>query len=161
MGGEVGHAHSYKPLPEPILTQYGNCIWKCPWWRHQKEHIPRNWPFVRGIHRLPMNSPHKGQWRGALICSMICAWINGWVNNRDADDLRRHHTHYDTIVMYRKLRSSWLAHSVSMRGQHTSYAAVSLLLSWQWRQIKPNQYHSCKIFFCFGYFQSVWENTTI
>ena len=23
------------------------------------KHFPRNWPFVRGIHRLPVNSPHK------------------------------------------------------------------------------------------------------
>ena len=23
--------------------------------------FPRNWPFVRGIHRSPVNSPHKGQ----------------------------------------------------------------------------------------------------
>ena len=22
--------------------------------------VPRNWPFVRGIHRWPVNSPHKG-----------------------------------------------------------------------------------------------------
>ena len=29
---------------------------------------PRYWPLVRGItHRSPVNSPHKGQWRGALI----------------------------------------------------------------------------------------------
>ena len=27
------------------------------------KHFPRNWPFVRGIHRGPVNSPHKGQWR--------------------------------------------------------------------------------------------------
>ena len=27
----------------------------------------RYWPFVRGIHRWPVNSPHKGQWRGALM----------------------------------------------------------------------------------------------
>ena len=26
-----------------------------------------------------MNSPHKGQWRGASMFSLICAWINGWV----------------------------------------------------------------------------------
>ena len=26
-----------------------------------------NWLFVRGIHRSPVNSPHKGQWRGALM----------------------------------------------------------------------------------------------
>ena len=30
-------------------------------------HFPRYWPFVRRIHRSPVNSPHKGQWRGALI----------------------------------------------------------------------------------------------
>ena len=24
------------------------------------------WPFVRGIHRSPVDSPHKGQWRGAF-----------------------------------------------------------------------------------------------
>ena len=43
-----------------------------------------HWPFVRGIHRSPMNSPHKGKWRWA----MICAWTNAWVNNQDADYLR-------------------------------------------------------------------------
>ena len=26
-----------------------------------------------------MNSPHKGQWRGALMFSLICAWMDGWV----------------------------------------------------------------------------------
>ena len=36
------------------------------------KHFPRNWPFVRS----PVNSPHKGQWRGALMFSLICAWIN-------------------------------------------------------------------------------------
>ena len=40
------------------------------------KHFPRYWSFVRGIHR----SPHKGQWRGALMFSVICVWINdsGW-----------------------------------------------------------------------------------
>ena len=47
------------------------------------KHFPRYWPFVRGIHRSPVNSPHKGQWRGALMFSLICTWINGWVNNRE------------------------------------------------------------------------------
>ena len=35
--------------------------------------FPRYWPFVRGIHRSPVNSPHKGQWRGALVFSFISA----------------------------------------------------------------------------------------
>ena len=54
---------------------------------------------LRGIHGSPVNSPHKGQSRGALMFSLICAWINGWVNNREAGDLRRHHAHYCVIVM--------------------------------------------------------------
>ena len=63
------------------------------------KHFPRYWPFVRGIHRSPVNSPHKGQWRGALMFSFICTRTNGWVNNPDTGDLRRHRTHYDVNVM--------------------------------------------------------------
>ena len=47
----------------------------------------------------PVISPHKGQWRGALMFSLICARINGWVNNGQAGDLRRNHAHYVVIVM--------------------------------------------------------------
>ena len=50
-------------------------------------------------YRSPVNSPHKSQWRGALMFSLICTWMNGWVNNREAGDLRRHRTHYDVTVM--------------------------------------------------------------
>ena len=61
--------------------------------------FPRNWPFLRGIHRSPVKYPHKGQWRGALMFSLICAWINAWVNNREAGDLRRYRSHYDVTIM--------------------------------------------------------------
>ena len=61
--------------------------------------FPRYWPLVRGIPRPPVNSPHKSQWRGALMFSLIYAWTNGWVNNRDAGNLRRHCVHYYIIVM--------------------------------------------------------------
>ena len=67
------------------------------------KHFPRYWPFVRGIHRPPVKSPHKGQWRGALMFSLICVWINGWVNTGEAGDLRRYRAHYVVIVMGRKL----------------------------------------------------------
>ena len=63
------------------------------------KHFPRYWTFVRGIHRSPVNSPHKDQWRGALMFTLICARINGWVNNRMAGDLRRYRAHYDITVM--------------------------------------------------------------
>ena len=61
--------------------------------------VLRYWPFVRGIHRSPVNSPHNGHWRRILIFSMICAWTNGLVNNRDASNLRRHRAHFDVTVM--------------------------------------------------------------
>ena len=72
------------PVPDDVIK------WK---------HFPRYWPFVRGIHLSPVNSPHKGQWRGALMFSLICVWINGWANNGEAGDFRRYRAHYVVIVM--------------------------------------------------------------
>ena len=63
------------------------------------KHFPCYWPFVRGVHLSPVNSPHKGQWRGALMFSLIYDWINGWVNNSEVGYLRRHRVHYDVTVM--------------------------------------------------------------
>ena len=64
------------------------------------KHFQRYWPFVWGIHRSPVNSPHKGQWRRALIFSLICVWINDWVNNGEAGDLRPYRAYYDVTVMW-------------------------------------------------------------
>ena len=63
------------------------------------KHFPCNLTLVWRIHRSPVNSPHKGQWHGALMFSLICAWNNSWANNGDAGDLRRHRAHFDVIVM--------------------------------------------------------------
>ena len=63
------------------------------------KHFPRYWSFVRGIHRSPVNSPHNGQWRGALMFFFTCVWRNTWVNNREGGDLGHHRVHYDVIVM--------------------------------------------------------------
>ena len=63
------------------------------------KHFPHNWPFVPGIHRSPVNSLHKGQWRGAVMFSLICVWRNSWENSRKAGDLRRYRAHYDVSVM--------------------------------------------------------------
>ena len=75
-------------------------------WEHDDvikwKRFPRYWPFVRGIHRSPVNSPHNGQRRGNSVFSLICVWI-GWVNNREAGDLRRHRAHYHVTVMKRLL----------------------------------------------------------
>ena len=63
------------------------------------KHFPLYWPFVRGVHLSPVNSPHEGQWRRALMFSLIGVWTNVWVNNWDAGDLRRHRAHYDVTVL--------------------------------------------------------------
>ena len=88
------------------------------------KNFPRYWPFVRGIHRSPVNSPHKGQWCGALMFSLICARINGWVNNREAGDLRRHQAHCGVIVM-----THWYYHSWYYRSEWIIAAVIQLGIS--------------------------------
>ena len=65
-----------------------------PWWRHQMETFSALLAICAG--NSLGNSPHKGQWRGALMFSLICVWIYGWVNNRVAGDLR---CYYNVIVV--------------------------------------------------------------
>ena len=86
-----------QPPNYALVTVLGNSIehddvikWKL---------FPRYWPLCGEFTGLRCNSPHKGQWRGALIFSFMCVWINGWVNNRKAGDLRCCHAHYDVSVM--------------------------------------------------------------
>ena len=73
--------------------------WFRSWWRHQMKIISALLARLMGIHRWPVNSPHKGQWGGVLEFSLIYAFTNDWVNNRDARDLRRHRADYDVTVM--------------------------------------------------------------
>ena len=89
-----GHQSLCEPLlsVDPVYWCHDDVIkWK---------HFPRYWPFVRGIHRSPVNSLQKGQWRRAFMFSLIWTWGNLWVNNSEAGDLRRYRTHYDVIVMF-------------------------------------------------------------
>ena len=67
------------------------------WWRHQMERFSALLVICDG--EFPVNSPHKRQWRGALMFCLICAWMNGWANKREADNLRRHRAHYHVTVM--------------------------------------------------------------
>ena len=88
------------------LTFYHQAIF----WIHDDvkwKHFPRHWPYVWGIHQSTVNSPHKGQWRGALMFPLICTWMNAWVNNREAGDSRRLHAHNDVIVMQCWLTVDW------------------------------------------------------
>ena len=90
--------------PGTLSTHHTHCIWKIKalgsWWRHQMETFSALLALCAGNSPVPVNSPHKGQWRGALMFSLICAWI---VNHRKAGDLRRHRAHYDVTVMLREV----------------------------------------------------------
>ena len=122
-----------KPLPDPLLTYHPRAI---------KQHIPqqsvtkssltityskihsnlpgagelsetaRNYVHKLWIHWLPMNSPHKDQWRRPLMFSLIYAWINGWITvchgtycdsfvnhfiDSHIDVEKRHHIAYDIL----------------------------------------------------------------
>ena len=82
-----GHDQLVTKLPRSVTRPYSGQVDRCS---------------LDGLsnHQSSVNSPHKGQWSGALMFSEICAWINGWVNNREAGDLRRHRAHHDVIVMF-------------------------------------------------------------
>ena len=58
--------------------------------------IKWNWPFVRGIHRSPVNFPHRTDVFDVLFNLRM---NNRLGNNRDAGYLRRHRAHYDVTVM--------------------------------------------------------------
>ena len=79
-----------------VLIEY---VWEAlkAWWRHQMKTFSALLAISAG--NSPVNSLHRGQWRGALVFSLICAWINGWVNNGEAGDLRHHRAHYGVTVM--------------------------------------------------------------
>ena len=92
-----------------------------------------------------MNSPQKGQWRGALMFSLICVWINSWVNNREAGDLRRHRVHYDVIVMelahtgqygrFFFLNHQYITRSQMGWGYKTKFPCSAILVIFQWYEI--------------------------
>ena len=88
----------------PIILWF--CCWSFfPWWRQVETFsaLLVLWELITGplgIRRSSVNSPHKGQWRGALMFSLICAWTNDWANHRDPGDLKSQCIHYDVTVMH-------------------------------------------------------------
>ena len=82
-------------LATKVMTNWSTWQSSYSWWRQSL----RVTGHLSGEYRSLVNSPHKGQWRGALMFSLICAWIKGWLNNHAAYDLRRHRAIYDVVVM--------------------------------------------------------------
>ena len=99
-----GNAQTHIYTPVCLYVSYIWHAWSfwathVSWWRHQMETLSALLAICAGNSPPPVNSPHKGWWRGALIFYLICAWLNGWANNGEAGDLRRHRAHYDVSVM--------------------------------------------------------------
>ena len=72
------------------------------------KHFRRYWPFLRGIHRSPVNSPHKGQWRGVCCFFDLCLEKNGWWCTDLANTNRSHLGHYrwrEDVVFLMKFSS--------------------------------------------------------
>ena len=91
-----------------------------------------------GIRRLPVNSPHKGQRRRALMFSFISAWRNGWVNNREAGDLRRHRAHYYVNIMLNFLVSSCSFPCAIYWSQVSKMKIASTTFEW-WTLLLPTK----------------------
>ena len=88
--------------------------YRITWWRHQMGTFSALLAFCAGNSPVPVNSPHKGQWLGALMFPLICAWVHGCANNREADDSRCHSAHYDVTVMACKIRFISMLWAVSV-----------------------------------------------
>ena len=93
-------------------------------------------PLWWGIHRSPVNSPHKGQWCGALMFSLICAWTNDWANHRDASDLRHNRDHYDVTAMCCKMRRLLT---------HNSRPSAMDFSPWYWLEMKNKQFGCIRV----------------
>ena len=129
------------------------------WWRHQMETFSALLALCAGNSPVPVNSPHKGQWRGALMFSLICVWINGWVNSREAGDLRRHRGHYDVNVMTEmEPRESWILRELCTKYIWTRnmfwWTVIRIIVSSRERQGVSN----CMLLDCL--FKSLFRLTT-
>ena len=63
------------------------------------KHFPRYWPFVRGIHRSPGNSPHKKPEARNFYALFDLRLHKRESKNGEAGDLWHHRAHYDVSVM--------------------------------------------------------------
>ena len=68
------------------------------------KHFPRYWPFVWGIDRSPVNSPHRGQWRFDVFFDLrpnkrLSKQSWGWGFEIPSRSLWRHYNEYWITVI--------------------------------------------------------------
>ena len=90
------------------------------------KHFPCYWPFVRGIHRSPVDSLHKSQWHGDIMFSVMCVSTNGRTNNGGAHDLRRHRVHITSVLLrWISVVLEWSNANINLMTYRLCYRAIN------------------------------------
>ena len=99
------------------------------WFEHYDvikwKHFLHYWPFVRGIHWSPVDSPHKGQWCKALMFSLIWARTNGW-----AKILRRPWFEMPSLSLWRHSNGCSIKRSLSSTGKDFNFLPHLEVVLW-------------------------------
>ena len=120
-----GHAQCHISIEECISTAHISHDDVIKWKQFQ-----RYWPFVLGIHRSQMNSPHKAPWRGALMFSLTCAlnkrlskqsqgwWFEtpslpSWRHCNDIYILRSSYSNYHEHIEAQNMAAAWQTAGIS------------------------------------------------
>ena len=122
-----------------------------PWHHHvyddviKWKHFPRYSPFVRGIRRPPVNSPHKCQWRVALmfffdLClnKRLSKQLWAWWFETPSHLLWRHR--YDIIqVQWRWMMELLWENSWAIRRRFKQWPSVRMTRFWS--QVNIAEHH--------------------
>ena len=129
-----------------------------PWWQHKMGTFSALLALCAGNSLSPVNSPHKGQWHGALMFSLICDWTNGkskqsrrrWFETRSCSLWRHCNAHFqrdeNLILSYfifwsseQILRMPWQHRS------HVSYTSYAKIIVIGWHKSAPAKFKSEQI----------------
>ena len=106
------------------LTRVCLVVW--PAWHQRKHQNPFYWPFVREIHRWPVDFPHKGPVTQALMFPLMSAWTN---------NLSKHALgHCMETLMFIVTWSQWLDETWRHRDPRVQIA----LIMWKCHQCHQN-----------------------
>ena len=98
-------AHCHAILLAQHVWQLGGRLCRCRktgWRPDMKTDFVSYWPFVRGIHRWPVDFPHKGPVTQGFDVSFDVSWTSCWTNGPGVGGLKRHDDWRDITVMTNK-----------------------------------------------------------
>ena len=84
-----------------LMSYRLNFTWKDYGWHYdviKRNHFPLYCPFVRGVHRSRVESPHKGPITRTFDVPLLLVSTNGLTNTQIAGNSRRHYGHRNAIT---------------------------------------------------------------